>query len=130
MGNSPKPQKMIRPFRLAEMILAKMGEGEIVFRFTRLPGRVYGYSLCDEIMIDHTRGDIFDTFVHEMLHHLKPHWNHVQVRAQTKYFISRSSWDTKQRILCALGNLEARTNSLGSLESYAREMNKGTKRTE
>jgi hypothetical protein len=57
-----------------------------------------GISLGDKVWIDH-RSNILEILVHEVLHIIYPDLGEMSVRKKTNWFIQKSTWFQKCRLL-------------------------------
>ena len=70
----------------------------IIFKVKKLK-MCMGICTNDYISIDHTRGDILDTLIHELLHRVYPKKNDGWVNKVSKNWIKNSTWGMKKRVL-------------------------------
>ncbi len=88
-------------------VLNKLSYSKIVFR--KLPKNIwawiYSYETrvenIEKIEIDHTKGELLETVVHEILHHLKPKKKNSDIDKLEEQWVKNSSWIEKQDVLLA-----------------------------
>ena len=88
----------MRTYYLYKQILGCLDSIEI--RFCYLDSCL-GISLGDKVWIDH-RANILEILVHEVLHIIYPDLNEMSVRKKTNWFIQKSTWFQKCKLLKAL----------------------------
>lgn len=71
---------------------------DIGFRFTSL-GKYSGVYLSGVIFVDHAKGDVLATVVHELLHHLYEKKPHRWIYKMEKWWVKKSSWKMKKKVL-------------------------------
>lgn len=86
------------PGYLTKRFLQILQEGEVETKIRPLGG-YSGFYIFGTVYIDHKRGDILGSLVHELLHHLYGYKSHKWIYKTEKDWIKNSSWKMKKKVL-------------------------------